>query len=434
MAKIEKIVENLQAFIKETSTVEKYRVSEQDFIRDSKLGFETTVYLQLQRMKGSLSSDLYNYLTMNNLSNVTSSAFSQSRYKIDSDLFLGMNKLLLANVYSDCFMDSPKLFAGYKVHAVDGTKLVLPNTKILQSHFGTQIGGNKETPTETAMCLLMCCYDVLNHYLVQAELQGLKTGEQSVAKTWVEQFDSQAITIFDRAYASMFFCYQMLLHEKPFIMRVKLGFNKVVKAFVASDGVDSIVTFEAKAEEIYDNKKMPKGTKIQVRLVKITLPNGETEVLLTSLFDRNVFNIAAMNKLYQMRWGIETAYNRLKNQLLIMCFSGIKIEAIYQDVYATIFMHNFQQMFINEAQVIVNEEVVNCEHLYKVNHNVATSIFKFKIIPLFLTKNPQEIVEELVNIFSKNRVAVRNDKKANPRKKSIAKRRNLMTQTNFKRA
>jgi hypothetical protein len=434
MAKIEQIIITLKEFIEKNTTVELYRLNDYDFTRESKLGFQKTILLSLYRMKGSLDVELYNSLTDNDLEEVTKSAFSQSRYKIDYKIFISLKDILLKEVY--CPDTNPTLlqFAGYKIHAVDGTKLTLPNTKALKAYFGTQQGGNEANPTYTAMCLLMCAYDVMNRYIIQAELNGVKTGKQAVAKRWVQNFDSQAITIFDRGFASMFFCYSMLKHNKPFIIRAKLSFNNVVKFFVASDSMDSIVTFEAPNDDIFETETMKKGTKIKVRLVKIMLPNNKIEVLITSLFDTEIFNLEALNKLYQMRWGIETAYDKLKNQLLLMCFSGLKQEAIYQDVHATIFVYNLQQLFINEAQITVNEQTTNCEHEYQVNTNVTTGIFRHKIISLFLTKRPRKIIKELLRIFVKKRIPKIKNKKSQPRKKSIAKRRNLITQTNFKRA
>jgi Transposase DDE domain len=434
VANIVQIINSLKEFIEKDKTLHLYRQSACDFTRESKLGFCKTIYLELHLMRNSLDTELYNSLLNNNLEDISKSAYSQSRYKIKHKIYIALNHLLLKMVYKPCEHRRILRFAGYAVHAVDGTRLILPNTKELKAHFGTQQGGSEANPTHTAMSLLMCCYDVLNRYIVQSELNDIKTGEQTVAKNWVQNFDSQAITIFDRGFASMFFCHLMLKYNKPFIIRAKLGFNNVVKDFVASDAMDSIVTFEASNDEIFGTETMKKGTKIQVRLVKIMLPNNKIEVLITSLFDTEIFHLNALNELYQMRWGIETAYDKLKNQLLIMCFSGLKPEAILQDVYATIFVHNLQQLFINQAQITVNEQTINCEHEYQVNTNVATGIFRHKIMGLFLAKRPKKIIQDLLRIFVKKRIPKIKNKKSQPRKKSIAKRRNLITYTNFKRA
>ena len=440
MTKIVEIIRAIKEELGKKKTVERYRVSEEHFTRSSKLGFEKTVLLGFQLMKGSLSVELYNLMSLNNLEEVTKSAYTQSRYKISIDLYLRTNDILLESVYESEHRDMTsnplclKRFMGYKIDAIDGTKVTLPNTVEFREYFGTQEGGSKEHKTETAMCLLMCRYDVLNHYIRQLEVSKLGIGELSIAKSWVKTLDSEAITLFDRGFASMFFCFLLQKHEKPFIIRVKLGFNKVVKAFVESSQSDSIVTFEAGEKEIYGDETMPKGTKIQVRLVKIRLPNGKLEVLMTSLFATQLFTLDVLNKLYQLRWGIETAYDRLKNQLLLMCFSGLKVEAIYQDIYSTIFVHNLQQLIVNEAQQTVDETTTHCEHEYQVNNNVATGILKNKIMTLFLTHEPEQIVQKLITLFVQNRQPKRLNKQPPKRTKSLAKRRNLVTQANFRRA
>jgi hypothetical protein len=100
------------------------------------------------------------------------------------------------------------------------------------------------------------------------------------------------------------------------------------------------------------------------------LSNGKIEVLMTSLLDQEMFIATELGILYNMRWGIETAYDRLKNKFLLMYFTGHKTESIYQDVYATLFVHNLHQLFIQEAQIIVNKKVTNCKcRTFKRNKN-----------------------------------------------------------------
>jgi hypothetical protein len=169
-------------------------------------------------------------------------------------------------------------------------------------------------------------------------------------------------------------------------------------------------------------------------LVKIKLPNGEIEILATSFLDAEVMSIIELGDLYAKRWGIETAFDRLKNQLLMMCFTGIKPDAIYQDVYATIFVYNLQQLFVNNAQLIVSEHNSNCELDYAVNNSTAIGILKPRIFEIFRTKEPDEIIETLINVMSKNKNAIRLNRPYKPRIKRIAKRRNLVTQQNFKKA
>lgn len=124
----------------------------------------------------------------------------------------------------------------------------------------------------------------------------------------------------------------------------------------------------------------------------------------------------------------------LKNQLLMMVFSGLKPEAILQDIYATIFVYNLRKLLINEAQLLINEQVKENikpnKYEQKVNKNVALGLLKTKIITLFLVQEPKQIIEELVILFAKNKIPLIPNKQTSKRQKSLAKRRNLVTQHN----
>lgn len=445
MAKVTQIIKELKDFLEEKSTVETYRNLPSNFSRESVLNFPTTALLGISLMKGGLSAEVYNNLSLNDLPSRTDSAYSQARYKIKPKFYLGWNDCLLKNIYTidNQLLTSDiipvKRWKGYYIEAIDGSKLTLPQLAELSSEFGRHKSGTKTMSVYTVMALLLCRCDVLNNYIVQSELLPVTTGEISACKKWIQGLNSEAITLFDRGFASIFMFYLLTKYKKPFVMRLKVGFNKEVKEFMASNSTDSIVAFKARHSESVDyedftSDTFEKGDNVTVRLVKIKLPNGEIEILATSFLDAEVMSIIELGDLYAKRWGIETAFDRLKNQLLMMCFTGIKPDAIYQDVYATIFVYNLQQLFVNNAQLIVNEDNNNCKLDYAVNNSTAIGILKPRIFEIFRTKEPNEIIETLINVMSKNKNAIRLNRPYKPRIKRIAKRRNLVTQQNFKKA
>ena len=76
-----------------------------------------------------------------------------------------------------------------------------------------------------------------------------------------------------------------------------------------------------------------KDGNLYYRLILITLKNGNTEALITNLEED--FTKEMLMNLYQLRWGIETKYDDLKNKLQIENFSGIDPICILQDFYST---------------------------------------------------------------------------------------------------
>ena len=90
----------------------------------------------------------------------------------------------------------------------------------------------------------------------------------------------------------------------------------------------------------------------QVRVIKLELPTGETETLLTNL-GRKSFKKSEFMALYFKRWPIETKYNTLKNKLEIENFSGRMLISVQQDFYATMYISNLVAI----TKIMTNEGI-----------------------------------------------------------------------------
>ena len=89
---------------------------------------------------------------------------------------------------------------------------------------------------------------------------------------------------------------------------------------------------------------------ITVRVSKFTLPSGETETLLTNLFE---IQAEELPELYGLRWGVETAYFRFKRELCVEKFSGKTPNSIRQDFWASMVLLNSVAVFQREADEAV---------------------------------------------------------------------------------
>jgi hypothetical protein len=458
--KILEIINSLKFYLQLESTKVEFGVHFTDFSRTSgKLNFYNYALLGISLLKNSLAIELYNVLSVNDLNSITKSAYSQARYKIVPSLYQSLNCILLHSVYTSSLESDLEQtescstllkWRGYFLEAVDGTCITLPQNKEVGEHFGWHRGGSKKKPSYTAMARCLLRADLLNGFILQSEVFKTSGSELSICKKWLHELNSESISIFDRGFASATIFSYLVTYNKPFVTRLKVSFNNVVKNFVVSDCTDKEVYFTVhKTEiipnglEIIDGKEVcritciKKGTPVKLRLVKVVLPSGEVEILATNLMDKIAITLLDLSELYNQRWGIETVIDSLKNQLLLMVFSGLKPAAILQDLYASFFVYNFRQVFINEAQKIVNQQVEEKEepqYEQKINKNVAIGILKWKIITLFLLENPEQIIVELVVVFAQNKIPKVKDKKKPPRNKSLAKRRNLVTQKNYRKA
>ena len=67
---------------------------------------------------------------------------------------------------------------------------------------------------------------------------------------------------------------------------------------------------------------------LRIRFVKVSLPNGETEILATSLLDTEQFPTGDFKELYRLRWGVEAYFQVLKSRLCFDNFSGKSVRLL----------------------------------------------------------------------------------------------------------
>lgn len=66
----------------------------------------------------------------------------------------------------------------------------------------------------------------------------------------------------------------------------------------------------------------------RVRLVRNVSPSGEQRVLMTNLFDTELYPADCCAELYHQRWGIEKAFKRLKHPLNLEHVTGLTQQAV----------------------------------------------------------------------------------------------------------
>ncbi|MGX8249036.1 transposase, partial [Escherichia coli] len=126
-------------------------------------------------------------------------------------------------------------------------------------------------------------------------------------------------------------------HRRHFLMRLPCGYNAQVKQFLRSGQTEDTQFFSASHPEarlFCTEAGVDPAGRVELRLIRVELASGESEVLLTSLLDRQAFPAEVFADLYHRRWGIETDYRRLKQTLCLDNFSGRSVTAVKQDFHA----------------------------------------------------------------------------------------------------
>ena len=220
----------------------------------------------------------------------------------------------------------------------------------------------------------------------------------------------------------------MVNEETPrdFVMRCKVGFNKEVRKFVRGRKSGKTIELSPTANAIATLRQhryiVTARTTLKVRMVKVKLPTGEVEILLTSLYNEKLFTIADLKYLYGLRWGIETTFGKQKNQQQMEQFSGHRVICIQQDYAAGLFVANLQSLIEKQCEHYLQKINANRKYDYRINRNVSWAWLQHNIVNLFLQNKPEEILSHLQKAFERNLEPVRPGRQ-NPRVKK-AKRLN----------
>jgi hypothetical protein len=436
-----KIIAELKLFLETVSndpdTRRLFTYNDTDFTRDRKLPLERLVCMLINQPKRSLCIELqefFDYIGASELS-CTKAAYSMQRVKLNPIFFAMWNQWLVDNFYCH-YGDKVKKWNGFTLLAVDGSTAYLFDKGDIKKHFGTQSNQHVAVP----MAQVMQVHDVLNDLTIWGDIYPINKSEQHIMACNIDRLAANSLTLFDRGYPGYTLMYLLLNQESPrhFLMRCRSNFNNAVKDFLLSGKHSEIIELKPNKEAIDQLREhgfiVTKNTCIKVRMVKVTLSTGEEEVLLTDLYDEEIYTLEELKALYFMRWQIETTYSKQKNQQQMEVFSGHKVICVEQDYAAGLFTANLQSLITKQTENYVQQVSVQRKHNYKINRNVSWAAMKNKIVELFLNFDSREILEHLQKKFEKDLEPIRLGRKYPRVKKATRLKGKYQTYTNYRRA
>lgn len=270
-----------------------------------------------------------------------------------------------------------KTYNGYRVTAIDGITLNLPYHEESISEFKIQ----KSTGGQI-QALGSCLYDVLNEIIIDADIGSYDASEREFAVCHLERLaaipNGKELVILDRGYPSRSLIKAIEDMGFKYLIRCSSSFVQGMRRKITSDDCIVLHKFYGDTHDF------------RFRVVTVTLQSGESEYLITNIFDE--FTKDNFYELYHLRWEIETNYNDIKNKLNIESFSGATPIAIKQEFYATTFLRNLASMMIleNADQVDELQNSKGNKYEYKANTNAVISVLKIDLIKLFVTDSERK--------------------------------------------
>ena len=382
------------------------RKNPEDFTRDRKMPLEGLIIYMITALKCSTASSLRRFFTTLCVAvTIKQQSYSTARSKVRVEAIEHLYKITASTMTEKC----KNKWHGYRIYAIDGTKIALPTDKKLLEFYGG-LGKNNTAPTAQGSIL----YDVLNDIVADAAIAPLSVDERTLAKRHFNACaalnpDGKKLIIFDRGYASFELIEILERMGISYVFRVKRAFNKDIDAQSKPDGYVSLKQ---------DDKR------IHVRVIKFTLDSGEEEMLVTNITDKRLGK-NAFKKLYFMRWPVETKYDIVKNKLQLENFNTRTIEGIQQDFYATMLLSNFAASVAIDVQDEIEEKRKDKgnKYQYKVNMNELIGILKDRLVLALIQDDidvQANIIDSILEEIKGNVIPIKPNRSV-PRNKSPRK-------------
>jgi hypothetical protein len=332
--------------------------------------------------------------------------------------FIELNRKAIVGVlYQD---DDYLKFWGKRILAIDGSKIRLPNTQEVCDAFGTitySQGEDSDVQGKHPYALGSVLYDVLNRVAIDSTLGQANAYEVDLAIAHLAHTQNNDLLLMDRNYPSYRMLATLRQNQRDFAIRCSAASYAAARQMLKGDGADSqVITLRPCAEQapIIRTADLPEA--ITVRFVRVLLSTGEIEVLVTSLLDEVLYPTQGFLELYGLRWGIETFYGLLKTRLVLENFTGLGVEAVKQDFYATIYLSGLESALTGSAQDTLDGK--ETKYPQKVNRAVAFNAIKLQAFALLMSDMAEDmLLEKLTALFLQNPCLERKGRNP-PRKKS----------------
>ncbi len=419
--KPQQVVNTTKKLLKDEEFKSHHRTSPKVFLRERKLTFSLVILLIMQKTMKSLQLLLNEVFGQIDLDPATNSAFTQARRHLKHTAFIELNqKAIVAEYYQD---ETYRRYQGFRLLARDGSKIRLPDSREIQEVFGTiktTNGKDNQIIGKPAHGLASVCYEVLNQIVIDSQLEGAHAYEVDLAMLHLPATQANDLFLLDRGYASYRWLATGVQHQRHFVVRCSAGSFKQARQRLTGLGADSqVVKLTPSLGQRLAIPALGLPRSLSVRLVRVVLPNGDFEVLVTNLLDEVQFPTSSFSQLYHLRWGVETLYGVVKTRLPLEHFSGLTTESIRPDFYATIFITNLESVLTEEATTRLEKKTSKNLHPQPVNQVVSFNAIKNYVIALFyLENNSEEILRQLTQLFLTNPSSVRPQRSVPRRQRS----------------
>lgn len=250
---------------------------------------------------------------------VTEEAFAKARQRMPLDFWVALILVLVERFEAE--HAARMCFRGFRLLAIDGTRLTLPDEKALRDYYGTANNANGQ---HTAQARLVLLQSPLTRLPIAYQLQPVHVGEITMARQLSGYLRANDLVLLDAGYCSYGLLWDIQHRQAFFCIRQQRRMN--LHTLERLDGRrDRLVRWTPKdTRHAWAHEGLPKS--IDLRLIEYRVPGYRTIKLLTNVLSPGKLSYADFTRLttmpgvgdklrpglYHLRWQIETSYAEIK--------------------------------------------------------------------------------------------------------------------------
>lgn len=371
------------------------KINSNTFSRNRKMSLKDILLCCLSKKGLTTTLELRNYFKQKEDSSmkISKQGYLQQRKRLNPEVFSYLNDEYLTDFYHS---SEPKLWNGFLLLAIDGSKAEVPNSAENRERFGKS--NNQHSELGQVRALVSGMYDILNQFYLDIEISHISTSETELAKKNLDHLKHMNIkqpvlAIFDRGYPSMEFINFLETEKISYLFRLSSNDYKFERGTMESS--DEMVILRHTYQRLEKIRKkhperfehMKEKASTNTRIITSLLPSGKELALMTNL----PFEISQkqLENLYYQRWEIEKKYHTLKNKMKFESVAGKSTIYVDQDFRAQVLVYNMLQDIRKEAddEVSIKSGEKGSKYPMHTNENIAIGLFKEQMIKLILEKN-----------------------------------------------
>lgn len=390
---------NLVNFIKKIifshEFLQQSRYNSTEFSRNRSLPFTSLILFFCNFLKSSYQPELNKFFKILSGSTVaqkmvSKAALCKARKKIKPEAFTLLNQEAIGYFNQHFY---PRTWHGFFLKAVDGSTVKLPATPDIADHFGAL---NPRQGGPVPMARISQMFDPLNKVTTHALIGPKSAGERDMAASHFEHLSLHDLVLLDRGYPAFWIFKLIVSRGAHFCARISIKKWKLIRTFMKSGKREQLVTINVPLTSLEACREHGLDTlPIQVRLVRVELESGESEVLITSLIDMEQYPHQLFAGLYHDRWPVEEDYKTMKCRIEIENFTGKSALSVYQDFHARVFSKNLTGMLSFAAQEQVESSTAKRKQSYQINFTQALSTMRDSIVLLF--QRTDAVVQRIIS-------------------------------------